>query len=140
MRQNTSRNPGRTQTDLDLERWGTMSNLPPEGRAAFLYVAETIGCHTAAQHIRDDRRRRGLVQAAPAPEPRPGPKLKATAPRGPMLMVVPEGPDAGVAPDPDGAWWDDVLRVADRHAPGELNSRSRGVLDAVRRAALAHLR
>lgn len=90
--QQTSRNPGRTDTDLELERRGKMSDLTDQERAAFVLVAERLGCRVAAQHIRDDQRRRERVRAAPAPAPRPGPKPKPTPARGPMLMVVPQSP------------------------------------------------
>ncbi len=75
-----------------------MADLTEADRAAFIVVAELLGCHTAAQHIRDDRRRRGLVQAAPAPAPRPGPKPKLTPPRQPaMNLIQGGGEDAVVA-------------------------------------------
>lgn len=108
VRQITGRNPGRTDTDLELERRGKMSDLTAEERSAFILVAERLGCHTAAQHIRDDQRRRDRVHAAPAPTPLPGPKPKRTPPKpgvmnlvqggGELFAPVPQAPGADAWP------------------------------------------
>jgi hypothetical protein len=141
VRHSSSRTQPRTDIDLALERTGSMRSLSAQDRAAFIRVADLLGCHTAAQHIRDDERRRERVTAAPEPAPRPGPKPQLTPARAPMLMVVPEtqvGPAA--EPDDERAWWEDARRIAERHHNSELSSPTRGLLDAVRRAATAHLR
>jgi hypothetical protein len=119
----------RTDTDLDLERRGTMRDLTPEQRAAFIYVAEELGCHTAAQHIRDDNRRRERVQAAPDPAPRPGPRPKAS-PATPPLLRLHSGGSEDV--DRDELFWDDVRRLAGRHDESSLSLPGAVTLDAIR--------
>jgi hypothetical protein len=122
----------RTDTDLDLERRGRMSDLSPDDRAAIVRTAELLGCDIAAEHIRGDAHRRRLVQAAPEPAPRPGPKPRATAPTPPLLRVHDGGGQR--AADPDEAWWDDVRRVWERHDLTALSLPGRLVHDAVAEA------
>ena len=132
MRHQQSRNPGRTDTDLELERRGKMSDLTAEERSAFILVAERLGCTTAAQHIRDDQRRRDRVHAAPAPAPRPGPKPRITPPTPPLMWVLPPAP----AVEDDRVLGEIREQFAD-HAQAAVSSRLRGELAAVL-AALAH--
>lgn len=135
MRQNQQTQQFRPRTDVDLalERRGTMGDITEADRAAFIRVAEMLGCHTAAQHILDDRRRRNLVHAAPVAAPRPGPKPKPTPARPPLLRVLVADGEVEGEVDDRASFYLRMALLADE----ALSAPWAGVSERVESAALA---